>query len=550
MKIKPIWWAGAIVLLVATRFIGLDWGLPYPFHPDERNIAVAIATISPREYFHPHFFAYGQLSIYAAYLLSVASNILAGKSALIISPDVATLALRAIAAAAAVAAVWVSWKIVVYLIPRPSPILILLFVFSPALIQFAHFGTTESVLMLCYVLMIYHTLQQANDKLDQKERVHHFLWSAFWVGVASAAKISSLIFALLPVAVYLFSLRRIGTQKIVRSLLLLAAFGALVVCTTLLLSPYNALAWSEFLGALRYESEIARGLPVFYTRSFQESIPLFYQFFKIFPYALGWPATILFIVGFFALPFTKKYNILRFAFLLYFIPSAFLYAKWTRFVAPVLPLAVILATLFIQRFVKNIILMMIITMIAIIPGMAYLSIYARADVRFAASEWMYENIPKGSYILSETANVVDLPVDPPHTSHLSHNYQYISFNFYDVDENPVLQKELTDHVARADYIFVLSRRVYANHTCEIAKNYELRIMNEEERCRKLQTKYPILNDYYRKLFSGELGFTKVAEFSSFPQLSIFNFQFSISDEQSEETWTVFDHPVVRIYKKV
>ena len=54
----------------------------------------------------------------------------------------------------------------------------------------------------------------------------------------------------------------------------------------------------------------------------------------------------------------------------------------------------------------------------------------------------------------------------------------------------------------------------------------------------LKQKYPILNKYYDDLFSGKLGFTKVAEFSA-----------GLNDEQAEETWTVFDHPVIRIYKK-
>ena len=47
------------------------------------------------------------------------------------------------------------------------------------------------------------------------------------------------------------------------------------------------------------------------------------------------------------------------------------------------------------------------------------------------------------------------------------------------------------------------------------------------------------NEYYEKLFSGELGFSKVAEFSS-----------GQNDEAAEETFTVFDHPVIRIFKKV
>jgi hypothetical protein len=278
---------------------------------------------------------------------------------------------------------------------------------------------------------------------------------------------------------------------------------------------------------------------------------------NVVPYSLGWPITIVFVVGFFALPFSKKYNILRFAFLMYFLPSAFLYAKWTRFMAPVFPIMIIVASLWILKGVRNRIVLAIVTLIMIMPGLAYLSIYTKADVRFQASEWMYKNIPNGSYILSETANVIDLPIPPPKNPEpRTMNYKYISFDFYGVDENPKLQQELSDHIDNADYIFVLSRRVFANHTCFRFDKSELRIKNYElgfqkDRCRNLQEKYPILNEYYRKLFSRELGFTKVAEFTSYPRLEIGGHTLiEFPDEQSEETWTVFDHPVVRVYKRI
>ncbi len=50
------------------------------------------------------------------------------------------------------------------------------------------------------------------------------------------------------------------------------------------------------------------------------------------------------------------------------------------------------------------------------------------------------------------------------------------------------------------------------------------------------------------------GLKKVIEFSSYPSfnLQILNFKFKVEfpDEKAEETWGVFDHPVIRIYKKV
>jgi len=160
----------------------------------------------------------------------------------------------------------------------------------------------------------------------------------------------------------------------------------------------------------------------------------------------------------------------------------------------------------------------------IVPGLAYLSIYQNPDVRFQASDWIYKNIPNNSYLLFETANVVDIPIPSP-GQNPDLSYQTVSFNFYDLDQSPELQSVLKNHLEEADYIFVPSRRIFANHPKE---------------------KYPVLNKYYEDLFSGKSGFEKVAEFKSFPKIKNLIFP----DEQAEETWTVFDHPVIRIYKKV
>jgi hypothetical protein len=45
-------------------------------------------------------------------------------------------------------------------------------------------------------------------------------------------------------------------------------------------------------------------------------------------------------------------------------------------------------------------------------------------------------------------------------------------------------------------------------------------------------------------------YEKIAEFSSYPRIEIFgNKLVEFNDESAEETFTVFDHPVIRIYKR-
>jgi len=167
---------------------------------------------------------------------------------------------------------------------------------------------------------------------------------------------------------------------------------------------------------------------------------------------------------------------------------------------------------------------------AILPGIAYMSIYVNQDSRVQSSYAIYKEIPNNSYILSETANVIDIPVGIPNMNIPPRNYTVISFDFYNLDEVPSLFNDLTMHLEKADYILIPSRRIFANYLL-------------------FPRKFPLVTKYYQLLFSGQLGFAKIDEISSFPQISLGNLKWEFPDENAEETWTVFDHPVIRIYKK-
>ncbi len=58
-------------------------------------------------------------------------------------------------------------------------------------------------------------------------------------------------------------------------------------------------------------------------------------------------------------------------------------------------------------------------------------------------------------------------------------------------------------------------------------------------------RYPMTILYYQLLFSGKLGFERIAEFTSYPTL--FGIQFP--DQVAEESFSVYDHPRVQIFKK-
>lgn len=542
LKIKGLLFIGLTIVLFYIRFVNISWGLPNPFHPDERNMAIAVQNLKCetqnskfkiQNCLNPRFFAYGQFPLYLGYMGVMVMKFFDGDLGTPISFQEAVISLRGISALASILTLFVSLAIIKLVKLGRSDrfgwwktvLAFLILIFSPGLIQSAHFGTTESLLILFYSIIVYLTVK--NIVLGARIQPLRLNWIIVICGLAIATKISSFIFIVVPITEIL-----IRSQTAKEKIFAAARLVAFILLISVVFSPHNLISLHNFLTSVGYESDVALGkLTVFYTRQFVGSVPIIFQAIKIFPYALGWPALVLGILGFLGLSWRdKEINLLRFSFLAYFLANAFLFAKWTRFMAPLFPIVLLFAILFLFRIKVIRIIKVIIIIISILPGLAYLSVYQNLDVRFTASEWIYKNIPENSYILSETANVVDLPVYVKGQKSKVKNYNFISFNYYDLDIDLKLQEELGRHLKLADYIFIPSRRVLKNHPAD---------------------RYPVLNKYYEDLNSGKLGFRKVAEFSSYPMISLLGKTLiEFPDENAEETWSVFDHPVVRIYKRI
>ena len=169
-------------------------------------------------------------------------------------------------------------------------------------------------------------------------------------------------------------------------------------------------------------------------------------------------------------------------------------------------------------------ILVLVTLLTSFYATTFFQIYKREDVRVAASRWLQNHLSANTYILSDTGNVVDIPL--PLKDSENKDFHFVSFDFYHLDQEVELQPQLARHLDRADYIFVPSRRIWANYL-------------------KFPERFPKTNQYYNSLFSGELGFEKLAEFRSQPGL----LGVKIDDEFAEESFTVFDHPVIRIYRR-
>ena len=143
--------------------------------------------------------------------------------------------------------------------------------------------------------------------------------------------------------------------------------------------------------------------------------------------------------------------------------------------------------------------------------------------RVAASRWIYQNLPSGSAITFELwDDPVPLNIDG-HNASIEYNHIKMDNYWEDIPEK---RDQLFAEIEQAQYIALTSNRLYGSIP-------------------RLPTRYPMTTRYYEALFSGELGFDKLIEFTSRPRL----FGIEINDDNSDESFTVYDHPKVTIFVK-
>jgi hypothetical protein len=505
-----------LVFGVITRFFKLNWGDNFAFHPDENNMASAVTTLSWND-LNPHFFAYGQFPLYLAFI-TIQFLKLFYFNITIDNFLLSILILRFWSALFSFISVILVYLIGSQFLNRLQTFLFtIFFIFLPGLIQLSHFGTTESLLICCFLAQIY----QAQIYLKNQSTKTIFL-SAIISGLAISSKITALFF-ILPILISIL-IKITSIKKLPKYIFHLIFYLFFTLFIFVITSPYNLINFPDFISSIRYETSVATGnLQVFYTSQFIGSTPFLFQIKSIFPYVVGIP---LFVFSIFGLVFFfKKYPkfkstqkqqlaIIFIPSLIYLIYSSQLYVKWTRFMSPIFFLVPLFAAYFISQ-IKNQKIQIVLSTISVLPGLLFFTMYLQPDIRLTASAWVNQNLPANSIIFSEAGNVINFPYQ-------NQNFQITNFDFYNLDTDPKLINQLPFIVSQSEYIIVPSRRIFKNQN---------------------NSQFPYSQKYYQSLFNGQLGFRPLKIFTP-------SYDFLLNGENAEETWTVFDHPTIRIYQNI
>jgi hypothetical protein len=155
---------------------------------------------------------------------------------------------------------------------------------------------------------------------------------------------------------------------------------------------------------------------------------------------------------------------------------------------------------------------------------AFNTIYLHDHARVQASRWIYANIAQGSVLLNEAWDD-GLPLRVDGKDGFGGLYKEVQCNFYELDTDKK-RNEILDKLDQVQYIMLSSNRQFASIP-------------------RLETRYTFTSRYYELLFAGKLGFSLVHTTVVAPAL----FGITIPDKNAVESFTVYDHPAVYIFKK-
>jgi len=238
------------------------------------------------------------------------------------------------------------------------------------------------------------------------------------------------------------------------------------------------------------------------------------------------------------------------------------FAKPMRYVWPAYPMIAVLSGMLLAVIFHRILIFFRhrptgpLTIWAICCGLllwplAYLSVYLTPNTRIRANLWIYTHVKPHQVIAWEHW---DDPLPFPMGNLSPSSYTQIQLPSFDPDDDKKLEK-ISEVLAKSDYLILSSNRAYGA-------------------IYRANKRFPISTRFYRKLISGNLGFSLAEQFVSRPTLPFspvpvcipmpgFTYGYlakpldtcntpgiHIIDDYTDETFTVYDHPKVLIFQNM
>ena len=535
-----------LLLGIGCRFYGLNWDAGTFLHPDERFVLDVVGKIgwpnswgqwfdSAHSPFNPDnskgvHYVYGQWPL----LLGKAAFALAHKFGFTADYLVG----RALSALFDSFTVGLTFLLARRVLPRAWALFAAALVAVAALhVQQSHFFTVDNFAAFWMLASFWSTA-----RWPASGRARDAMLSGACMGIAMACKISAIFIAFPLLILLIFGARKHPKRQII---------AGVVGCVVLAIFSFRTFQPMAFNGALgffdlrlepRFWGDVAAQAAI--TRG-EADVPFNVQWIGRTPWLFsarnlgfwgyGWGLLLSGVLGAITVFFGLRKRDANtpillasalFCLILFGVQGA-TFSKFTRYFLPMTPFMALLAayawqTLIARRKQLN----FAPPLIAIFTALwcvAVTGIYGRTHTRLAASRWIVDNIAPGTRVANETLWDEALPMGWAPSGDGGIQSQLLDVYALDsVEKRENMLKVLNE----SDWLFLSSGRSWQNIP-------------------RWPAKWPMMSRFYYALWSGELGFERVREFTSYPQLGPLQFP----DDQAEEALSVYDHPRVILWRK-
>lgn len=572
-KVKVITICAIVLLAFSLRIFNINWDGHCCMHPDERAIVMYTLPLhlpttlqeflSPQSPLNPHFFAYGNFPLY---LLKGASILVGYIDASYMQYDKLDLVGRFISTLADSGTVILLYAIGKKLFNN-SIGLIAAFLYAIAVfpIQASHFYTVDILLTFFISFTLYRLLC-----FYENSSFKNSLLVGLGFGLSLVTKISSLpllaaIVASIGIDFFLVFLKNprhsVWISYIQSNIKLLVRNIIVITSTTLItfiiLQPYALIDYESFLKQTIEQSRMTKDAFVFpYTLQYVGITPYVYELKNVFLWGLGPVSALLSFCGIVYIVSTlykKRIQrnvgaevLLLIFFFVYFGVVGSFAVGWMRYMLPLYPLFCLFAAVFISAIVipflssflyitgikktntRYSISLILLLLFSSLWTVSFMHIYTQENTRIQASKWITTTIAPGKKLAIEHWDD-GLPIFG------GEQYIHITLPLYDPDTS-FKWADINQKLSESDYIIIASNRLYTP-------------LQKLTDCNKLPPLrcYSQTAQYYRSLFSGTRGFKKIAEFAVYPTVPLLNIP--IDDQGADESFTVYDHPKIMIFKK-
>ena len=562
-------YAGLFALALSLRWYGLDWG---NYHPDEWPIESFARGLglpnSPGEFFSPEsplnpgWFNYGSLPLILLAAIGWVGDQLREFADFVPQRHVLWRGVTGLADAVTVILVA---RIGRELYGHTVGFLAAAFYALAVLpIQLSHYFTVDPLMT---ALLMASLLASVRFLRSRDQRTGYI--AAALLGLAISTKATAVVFSI-PVAfvwlAYLSTRMRDGatTANDVRRALRHAILAVFIAFAAFAVAqPYALIDWPTYSSDLLTQANMARGeLELPFTIQYIDTTPWLYHIRNMVVWGLGIPLGVAALVGVSLITWrdARRRNVIELLLIAsLLIPFLWLGAqqvKFMRYMLPLYPLfciaaafAVVSGMALLARFGRRGTWAgMTLAGVVIIPtafyALAFTTVFGGTHPVDRMSEWITDNVPRGSVITTETWD---------QRFHGEHRYDIEPIEVYWADDW-FKAEMIAAQLSRADYVYMFSNRGYGSVS-------------------RLPERFPVMRDYYEALFDGRLGFELARVETTYPSLlgvtlvddSIRYLGFEPSSPDvidggatglvinlgpADESFTVYERPKPMLFRKV